>query len=276
MTTLKAKAEKLLALHAGPEVLVLPNAWDAASAAIVAQAGFPAIATTSAGVAFALGYPDNQWIERDEMLEMVRRIARAVSVPVTADMEGGYGIAPEIVAETVRLTLHAGAVGANLEDSAREIEGGLIEAELAAERIRAARAAADAAGIPFVINARTDPYMIPGDKGEAAFAEAVRRGNAYREAGADCIFVPGVSDAALIGRLAKAINAPLNVLGGPKAPPVPEMRALGVRRVSVGGSLSRATLALVRRAAVELRDAGTYGFAADAIPHAEMNKLFGG
>ena len=276
MSTPKAKAERFLALHSGPEVLVLANAWDVASAAIVAAAGFPAIATTSAGVAFSLGYPDGERIGRDEMLAVVRRIAAAVELPVTADMEAGYGREPKRVAETVRLTIEAGAVGANIEDSTPGPAHALIDMSLAVERIRAAREAADRAGIAFVVNARTDPYMIGGAKDSAAFDEAVKRANAYRAAGARCLFVPGVADAEIIARLVKAIDGPLNVLAGPKAPPVPALKALGVRRVSVGSGLSRATLALVRRAAQELRGTGTYGFAQDAIPHAEMNRLFGG
>ena len=276
MSDLKVKAERFLALHAGPEVLVLANAWDVASAAIVAAAGFPAIATTSAGVAFSLGYPDGERIARDEMLAMVRRIAAAVDAPVTADMEAGYGREPEQVAETVRLTIEAGAVGANIEDSTGDSGKSLLDMGLAVERIRAAREAADRAGIAFVINARADPYMIEGGKGSAAFDEAVRRANAYRAAGARSLFVPGVTDAETIARLVKAIGGPLNILAGPKTPPVPALKELGVRRVSTGSSLARATLALVRRAAQELRGPGTYGFAQDAIPHAEMNCLFRG
>jgi 2-methylisocitrate lyase-like PEP mutase family enzyme len=273
MSVLKAKAEKLLALHAGPKLLLLPNAWDVASAVVLVLAGFPAIATTSAGVAFSLGYADGQRISRAEMADAVRRIAGRVEVPVSADMEGGYGLKPEAVAETVRATLQAGAVGANIEDSIDDPKNPLIDFSLAVERIRAAREAADTAGIPFVVNARTDPYMIPGDKGAAAFDEAVRRANAFRKAGADCIFVPGVSDRETIARLVKSIGAPINILGGPKTPSIPALESLGVRRVTLGGSLERATLGLVRRAAEELRGPGTFTFADLAVPHAEMNKL---
>lgn len=276
MSDLKAKAERFLALHSGPDLLVLANAWDVASAAIVAAAGFPAIATTSAGVAFSLGYPDGERISRDEMLAVVRRIAAAVELPVTADMEAGYGRKPERVAETLRLTIEAGAVGANIEDSTPGPSHSLLDLSLAVERIRAAREAADRAGIAFVVNARTDPYMGPGEKGSAAFDEAVKRGNAYRAAGARSIFVPGISDAEIIARLVKAIDGPLNVLAGPNSPPLATLKSLGVKRVSIGGSLARATLALIRRAAEELRGPGTYGYAQDAIPHTEMNRLLGG
>jgi 2-methylisocitrate lyase-like PEP mutase family enzyme len=273
VSALKAKAEKLLALHAGPKLLLLPNAWDVASAVMLVRAGFSAIATTSSGVAASLGYPDGQRISRAEMADAVRRIAGRVEVPVSADMEGGYGLKPDAVAETVRATLKAGAVGANIEDSTDDPKSPLIEFSLAVERIRAAREAANEAGIPFVVNARTDPYMIPGDKGAAAFDEAVRRGNAFRKAGADCIFVPGVVDRDLIARLVKAIDAPVNILGGFKTPPIPVLESLGVRRVTVGGGLQRATMGLVQRAAEELRNAGTFTFTEHAVPHAEMNKI---
>jgi 2-methylisocitrate lyase-like PEP mutase family enzyme len=273
VSALKAKAEKLLALHAGPKLLLLPNAWDVASAVMLVRAGFSAIATTSSGVAASLGYPDGQRISRAEMADAVRRIAGRVEVPVSADIEGGYGLKPDAVAETVRATLKAGAVGANIEDSTDDPKSPLIEFSLAVERIRAAREAANEAGIPFVVNARTDPYMIPGDKGAAAFDEAVRRGNAFRKAGADCIFVPGVVDRDLIARLVKAIDAPVNILGGFKTPPIPVLESLGVRRVTVGGGLQRATMGLVQRAAEELRNAGTFTFTEHAVPHAEMNKI---
>ncbi|HEY6336072.1 MAG TPA: isocitrate lyase/phosphoenolpyruvate mutase family protein [Alphaproteobacteria bacterium] len=273
MSALKAKAEKLLALHAGPKLLLLPNAWDVASAVMLVRAGFSAIATTSSGVAASLGYPDGQRISRAEMADAVRRIAGHVDVPVSADMEGGYGLNPDAVAETVRATLQAGAVGANIEDSIDDPKSPLIEFSLAVDRIRAAREAASEAGIPFVVNARTDPYMSPGDKGAAAFDEAVRRGNAFRKAGADCIFVPGVVDRDLIARLINAINAPVNILGGFKTPPIPVLESLGVRRVTVGGGLQRATMGLVQRAAEELRNAGTFTFTEHAVPHAEMNKI---
>lgn len=275
MTSLKDKAERFLALHRGPELLVLPNAWDVASAVVLAEAGFPAIATTSAGVAFSLGYPDGERIGRAEMLEAVSRIARAVALPVSADMEAGYGAEPAAVAETVRLTIEAGAVGANIEDSTRDPKAPLLELGLACERIRAARKAAEALGVRFVVNARTDGFLVLGANNEAAFEDAVRRANAYRKAGAECLFVPAVSDADLIRRLVAAIEGPLNVLAGPTTPPVPALKALGVRRVTVGGSLARATLGLVRRAAEELRGPGSYGFTKDAIPHAEMNRLLG-
>ncbi|TAM76480.1 isocitrate lyase/phosphoenolpyruvate mutase family protein [bacterium] len=265
----QAKAARLLALHHDSPPLVLANAWDVASARLIEAAGFPAVATTSSGVANALGYPDGEFIGRDEMLAVVERIAAAVAVPVTADMEAGYGPAASDVAETVRRTIAAGAVGINLEDARRD---GLLPLPEASMRISAARSAADAEGVHLVINARTDVFLL-GGRGEEAFAEAVRRVNAYRQAGADSLFVPAVADGVLIGRLAKAISGPLNVLAGPATPPLPELARLGVARVSVGGSLARAALTVVRRVAEELQGPGTFTFAAGIITHAEMSDL---
>jgi len=272
MTMLQDKAEALRRLHAGPRVLVLANAWDVASARIVAAAGSPAVATSSAGVAYALGYPDGQRISRAEMLDMVRRIAVGVIVPVTADMEAGYGATREAAAETARGVLAAGAVGMNLEDTGDD--GALLPLELQVERIRAARAAADAVGVRLVINGRTDAFGAPGvPKGDRP-GEAVRRANAYLAAGADCAFVPFVSDRDLVARLAREVEGPLNVLGTPAALPIPELERLGVRRVSVGSGIARAAYGLARRAALELAGSGTYGaLGAGAISYDDMQRL---
>jgi len=270
---LQAKAERLRRLHAGPRVLVLANAWDAASARIIAAAGAPAIATSSAGVAYVLGYADGQRIPRAEMLDMVRRIAATVDVPVTADMEGGYGTTAEAAAETARGVIAAGAVGMNLEDAGASDR--LLDAQLHADRVRAARQAANAAGVPIVINARTDVFETPGSNDER-IAEAVRRGNMYLAAGADCVFVPFTSDAATIARLVKEIRGPINVLATKASPPIAELERLGVRRVSVGSGIARAAYSVARRAAQELFERGTYGPIAEAtLTHADLQKLFG-
>jgi 2-methylisocitrate lyase-like PEP mutase family enzyme len=268
------KAEILRRLHAGPPILVLANAWDAASARVIAAAGFPSVATSSAGVAYVLGYPDGQKIGRGEMLDMVRRVAEAVAVPVTADVEAGYGTTPESAAETARGVAAAGAVGMNLEDTSGA--GELLPIELQAERVRAARAAAEAVGVPLVINARTDAFGVAGLAADDRPREAVRRANAYLAAGADCAFVPFVSDRGLIERLAREIKGPLNVLGTPAAPPIPDLQRLGVRRVSVGSGIARAAYGLARRIALELKEKGTYQLMAEgAISYAEMQRLFG-
>ena len=271
----KEKAQTFRALHDGPDLLVLANTSDVAASRVVVEAGYPAVATSSAGVAWLLGYPDGESIGRDEMLDMVRRIAAAVDVPVTADMEAGYGPRPEDVAETVRQTMAAGAVGLNIEDGAiGSTASPLLDFELSVERIRAAREAADATGVPMVINARTDGFL-RGGKGSDTFDEAVRRANAFYAAGADCLFVPGVRDAETIGALVEAIEGPVNILAGAPSPPLDRMKELGVRRVSIGGLLSLAAATLVRRAAEELRESGTYSFANDLILHPEMNRLLG-
>jgi 2-methylisocitrate lyase-like PEP mutase family enzyme len=277
MTSTAERAAQLLALHTDPTLLTLVNVWDVASARVVEAAGFPALATTSAGVAFALGYPDGERIGRSEMAQAVGRIAARVRVPVTADMEAGYGPTPEAAAETARAVIAAGAVGMNLEDAPPDGNGALFEEPLQAERVRAAREAAAEAGVPLVINARTDVFLNRIGAPETRLGHAVRRLNTYREAGADCLFAPGVIDAEVIGVLVREVGGPLNVLAGPGCPPVAELEALGVRRLSLGSGAMRATLGLVRRIAEELRGPGTFtALAGDHVPtHAEVNRLLG-
>jgi 2-methylisocitrate lyase-like PEP mutase family enzyme len=274
MTALREKAEALRRLHAGPGILVLPNAWDVASARLFARAGAAAIASSSAGVAYALGYADGQRISRAEMLDMVRRIAAAVDLPVSADVESGYGETPHDAASTARGVLAAGAVGLNLEDTAAD--GTLLPLDLQISRVKAVRAAADQERVPLVLNGRTDAFAAPGVPEAERYAEALRRANAYLAAGADCTFVPFTADREVIARLAREVNGPLNVLGTPAAPPVAELERLGVRRVSVGSGLARAAWGHARRAAEELLRSGTYGAMGEAaIPYAEMQRLFG-
>ena len=267
-----AKAEAFRALHAGPGPLVLVNAPDAAIARIAVEAGCPAIATSSAGIAWSMGYADGENIPREEMLWMVRRIAARVDVPVSADMEAGYGIEPDAVADTVRATIEAGAVGMNIEDGAIGAPGPLLDFDLSVARIAAGRRAADATGVPAVLNARCDVFL-RGAEGPDALAEAIRRCNAYREAGADCLFVPFARDAATIGAVVDGIDGPVNILASAVSPPVPELARLGVARVSIGGLLSLAFATLARGAAAELAAAGGYGFAEGVILHPEMNAL---
>ena len=265
------KAKKFAAMHKGDEVLVLPNAWDVASARVLVDAGFEAIATTSGGCAFSLGFCDGEHIGRDGMLEIVQRIASAVDVPVSADVEAGYGPTPEDVAATIRGVIAAGAVGANIEDTDKLNPGNLVEFELAVARIRAGREAADAAGIPVVINARADGFHY--GKGDAVFDDVIRRANAYLDAGADCAFVPFISDGALIGRVAAAINGPMNVLAGADTPSVRELKALGVRRVTVGSNFAKAALTLVRKGAEELMTSGTFEFSRGVFSQPEIHRI---
>ena len=270
-------ARAFLALHKAKPGFVLPNAWDAGSAIILADAGFPAIATTSGGIAFSLGKPDyfmghtDLGVSRAEMFARSREIVAAVRVPVSADLEAGYGDTPEAVADTIRLATDAGLAGGNIEDRVPG-EARLYEEALAVERIRAARAAIDASGAPFLLNARCDAFAMMKD----GMTTAIRRGNLFREAGADCIFTPGVPDLETIRTLVHEIAAPLNVVAG-LGPTRIEPRAMleaGVQRVSLGASIARAALGFVRAAAKEVRDAGTIGYASGQIPQGELNALF--
>ncbi len=240
-TTQAQQAERFRALHTGPGLLVLPNAWDAISARLIEEAGFPAIATSSAGVAWALGYADGERISRG-------------------------------AAETARGVIAAGAIGLNLEDATDE--GRLLDLTLQVERVRAVREAGAAARVPLVVNARTDAFEMKQWSPAERFTAAVRRANAYRAAGADCLFVPHVSDADTIGRLVREIAGPLNVIAGPPAPPLGELEALGVRRASLGPRIVQATLGLIRRITAELRERGTYEALTDlVIPFAEIQRL---
>lgn len=267
------QAEDFRNLHHG-SILILPNAWDAASAKMFERAGFDAIATTSAGVASSYGYPDGEMLSRAEMLEVVQRIAKSVAVPVTADMEAGFGETPEEMAETARLVLEAGAVGLNLEDGTINKSYPLEDIALQVEKIKAMRQAAQKFGIPLVINARTDVYEKSDKRDKAALAQAIQRGNAYREAGADCIFVISVDDKQTIAELVREIDAPINVLARHGSPTIAELKALGVARVSFGSIPMRATMSLVGRIADELKQQGTYSFAQDILTYGEVNRYF--
>jgi 2-methylisocitrate lyase-like PEP mutase family enzyme len=271
----KSKAMGFRAMHRGGKVLVLPNAWDVASARVFEEKGFGAVATTSAGVAFSLGYPDGQKISREEMLARVGRVARAVKVPVTADVEAGYGPRPEDAARTAGEVITAGAVGMNLEDATGNAEHPLVELPLQLERIRAVKAAALKTGVLLVLNARTDVYLAQVGDPARRYDESLRRLVAYRDAGADCVFLPGVADAETIGRIVRDVQCPVNILVGPGSPSVPELENLGVARVSIGSSAMRATLGLVRRIAQELRGVGTYSSLEGGIPYSDVNKLLG-
>jgi 2-methylisocitrate lyase-like PEP mutase family enzyme len=255
------------ALHDGPG-FVLPNAWDAGSATILQQAGFPAIATTSAGIAWSSGLPDGGRMDRDTMLDQVARILRSVTVPMSVDLESGYGETDTDVAETVARAVALGVVGGNLEDSGPD---GLFAMAEAIDRVAAARSAATPDS--FFLNARVDTYFVGASADP--FAETVERAAQYVRAGADGIFVPGVVEASTIRRLAESIAAPLNVVAGlANTLPAPTLFSLGVRRVSLGGSLARATFGLLVRAAEELAASGTLGFLDGAMPYSDLQRRF--
>ncbi len=268
------KAEQFRKLHHEPQMLVLPNAWDVVSARILEECGHPAIATSSAAVAFSRGYPDGQRIPRDEMLDVVARIARAVRVPVTADLEAGYGTTVEDMAETVKAAIEAGAIGMNLEDVTGDDASSHVELALQVEKIRAIRERAKSLGVPFVLNARTDTYLMPIGPEATRFERTVERLRAYRDAGADCLFAPGLCDRETIAKLVKAVAAPLNILMTPQCPSLEELEKMGVARVSAGSGVMRATLGTVRRIAKEMLESRSCEtLFAGAIPYAELNRM---
>lgn len=249
-------------------MLVLANVWDCASARIIEQAGFPAVATTSAGIAFSLGYADGQFISPSEMLSVARRIAGSVQVPVTADVEAGY----QDAAATAAAVIDDGIVGVNLED----IEGETpVDIQTQVKRVQAMRKIGEEKGVPLVINARTDIYLAQIGDPATRFERSCERLQAYREAGADCLFIPGVTDENLIRRFVETLRFPINILATPGCPSIPRLKELGVARVSVGSGIARTTLGLVNRAAEELKTKGTYeNFHQGAVPYPEMQALF--
>jgi|SRR5579872_622766 len=268
-------ARQFLALHDKRKTLLLPNAWDVASARIFEDAGFPALGTSSAGVAFALGYPDGQKISRGEMLAVVHRIAEAVHIPVTADVEAGYGARPEDAAETAREVIAAGAVGMNLEDAIHDELDALADLELQKEKIRAVNEVSERAGLAFVLNARTDVFLAEIGPAETRLVRAIERLNAYRDAGAQSLFVPGVKDRETIAQLVSGVRGPLNILATAGTPSLAELQKLGVARVSVGSGPMRATLGLISRMARQLHDEGIFSMMTDgAMTYADANRLF--
>lgn len=261
-------------LHTADSIFLMPNAWDAGSALMLASLGFPAIATTSAGICFSLGLPDEEAaVDRDAMLDRVRSVAAAVPLPVSADLQSGFGATADEVGITIGNAIRAGVVGANIEDLSGNPREPLFDMARATTRIRAARRAADASGIPFVLTARTDAYLAGIGK---PFDAAVERCNAYREAGADCLFIPGASDPRTIEALVREIDGPITVVMGltGSALTVPQLGSLGVRRVTIGGSLARAAYGLIRKAAEEMAGPGTFSYASQQIPHSELSRFF--
>lgn len=258
----RERAAAFRRLHDGPRILVLPNAWDAVSARVFEVAGFPAIATTSAGVANSLGYADGQDLPVELLIDAVRRITATVRIPVSADFEYGYSDDPETVCDTVAALIEAGAVGINLEDHG--------DSEALVAKVRALHAR----GWPLFVNARADTYLYGGAEPAALFDETVRRLRAYEEAGADGLFAPGLVDGATITRLLREIRLPLNILAFPGCPNPRELEKLGVRRVTVGSGAMRATVGVTQRIARELLDGTGYTTYADAPSHGEVNAMF--
>ena len=267
------KAEQFRKMHHGPGMLVLANAWDVVSARILEQCGHPAIATSSAAVAFSRGYPDGQHISRDEMLDVVGRIARAVRIPVTADLEAGYGTTAKDMADTTKAAIAAGAIGMNLEDSGDD-ESSLVGLPLQLEKIRAIREAARSLAVPFVLNARTDVYLASIGPEATRFERTVERLRAYHDAGADCLFAPGLHDKETISSLVKAVAAPVNILITPQCPSLTELENMGVARISAGSTVMRAALRVVERIGKEMLESrSTEALFDRAIPWADLSAL---
>jgi 2-methylisocitrate lyase-like PEP mutase family enzyme len=269
----KKKAEALRALHHDNDPLVLVNVWDVASARIVEATGFSALATTSAGIAFAHGFPDGEKIAPEQMFAAVAEIAKAVKSPVTADAEAGYGTTPESASKTATRVIEAGAVGMNFEDAADAPAHPLIDLALQLEKIRAIRETAEKAGVPLVLNARTDVYLKQVGQASRRYDEALRRLSAYRDKGADCLFIPGLTDSETIRRFVADLRCPINILAVPGQASVLELQALGVKRISLGSGPMRAGLGTLRRIAEEVKSRGTYSELENAPSHLEVNQL---
>lgn len=274
----REKAEAFRAMHDRSRILVLPNAWDAMSARIFEAAGFRAVATTSAGLAYSIGYPDGEAAPREEIVAAIARIARVVRIPLSADIESGFSRDLAGLKSMIKAVIEAGAIGINLEDSVHGGPPQLYSEDDAVARIKATRAAADETGVPLVINARTDVYLLGIGEKSTRFEHAVRRANAYRAAGADCLFVPGPAGAELIRELARAIQGPINVLARPGMPPAPELEKLGVARVSVGSGPAHAAMTITKKIADELLSSGSYAtfLAPGTVTYPEANALMSG
>ena len=268
------KAERFCAMHRGPSLLLLPNAWDPLSARIFAAAGFPAIATTSGGVSWAIGYADGEAAPWEEVAAATRRIARSVPVPVTADIEAGFGDTPDAVGKSVREIIEAGAVGINLEDGTPHGATPIRTIADMAERIRAGREAARAAGVAIVINARTDLYLRNIGDPASRFDEAVERGEAYLAAGADCFYPITLSDRDTIGRLVTALRAPVNINVRAGSPSVADLEALGVARASTASQVALMAAAVTRQVAEQLRATGNFDALNPAMTQADAQRLF--
>lgn len=273
-----AQARRFHDLHAAPELLVLPNAWDAGSAVIFEQAGFRAIGTTSAGIAHGLGQPDGQRIPLAELLAVQSRIVQRIGVPLSVDIETGYGDDPAEVLATVEAVIAGGAVGINIEDGVTAGADGnprLTDRATQSDLVHAIHGAKEGTGVPFVINARTDGYWLGLGDAEDRLASAIARGNAYLEAGADCVFVPGNLTSEVIDSLVREIDGPLNVIAARATPTPRELADLGVARLSVGSGPARASFGLVRRIARELMQGSFASMRDNDLTYDEANRLFG-
>jgi 2-methylisocitrate lyase-like PEP mutase family enzyme len=273
MATQHEKSARFAQLHAGPQCFLIPNPWDAGSARILESMGFQALASTSAGFAFSRGKPD-MGVTREEKLLHLRELCAATSLPVSADLQNGFGDRPEDAAETIRLAVQAGAVGGSIEDSTGRAEDAIYDIGLARERVQAAAEAAKSAGFKFMLTGRAENFLW----GRNDLADTIRRLQAYQEAGADVLFAPGLRTLADIRTVLAAIDRPLNVIMGMAGVDITlaELQGLGVRRVSIGGSLARAAYGALERAGREMLEQGTFTFGGAAPSTKHFNDLFKG
>ena len=274
MTTQTIRAEAFAALHRRPTIFAIPNPWDAGSAKVLASLGFEALATTSAGLAFALGRPDGQGaVTRDETLANAQAIVAATPLPVSADLENGFADEPAACAETIRLAASVGLVGGSIEDATGSAAAPIYPFDQAVERVKAAVAAARSLPFPFMLTARAENFL----HGIADLPDTIRRLQAFADAGADVLFAPGLASLADLATVVKAVAPkPVNAIMGlaGKAISLSALEDIGVRRVSVGSALARAAYGEFLRAAEEIRRKGTFGFANHALPYAELNAMF--
>lgn len=263
--------KSFLARHQAPPVLLLPNVWDAMSARIFAAAGFDSLATTSAGVAWALGYPDGEIAPWAEVVGATARIVRAAGVPVTADIERGYGDSPEIVGKHVADIIRTGVVGINLEDG---LNGSIRSVDDATARLQAARKGALDEGVPIVINARCDVFHLRHGEESTRFDAAVARCRAYLAAGADCVYPFGLRDHGLIAAFTKAVGAPVNITGRPGMPDAAELERIGVARITIASASTLMTMGAIRKLAADLRSTGGFDALSGPFHHPDAQKLF--
>ena len=273
MTSQSEKARAFQALHARPGCFIIPNPWDAGTARLLASLGFEALATTSAGFAFSLGRPDAEGaVNRDETLANARAIVEATDLPVSADLENGFGDPPEVCADTIQHAAAIGLVGGSIEDATGLSAAPIYAFDQAVDRVRAAVHAARSLSFPFMLTARAENYL----HGRADLADTIKRLQAFQAAGADVLYAPGLRSREDIATVVRAVDRPVNVVMGLKGPrfTVTELAEIGVKRISVGSALARAALGAFMRASREIRERGTFEFASDAVPFAELNALF--
>jgi 2-methylisocitrate lyase-like PEP mutase family enzyme len=271
MLTQSEKGHVFRALHKRDRAFIIPNPWDAGTARLLAHLGFEALATTSAGYAFSTGQRDNM-IERDEMMVHISRISSATDLPVSADLENGFGDAPEIVAETIWLAAAAGVVGGSIEDMSRQPGHPIYERDYAVERVRAAADVARAFPFPFTLTARAENYLV----GRPDLKDTINRLQAYQTAGADVLYAPGLTSKDDIAAVVSSVDRPVNVVMGLQGVQLSlaELSAIGVRRVSIGSALSRAALGAFLRAAQEMQEHGTFTFAEEAVSYRDISAMF--